>query len=62
MLKDYNIFDKEYLEELATTAGFRNRFAHDYMKLNKKIVYKSINKILKLYPRYILKIKQALEI
>lgn len=59
ILKDFNIFDNIFLEEIASTAGFSNVLAHDYMKLNEKIVIKYINKILDLYPKYIKKMRNV---
>ncbi|MBU0758244.1 MAG: DUF86 domain-containing protein [Nanoarchaeota archaeon] len=50
------IFDEKLLSNLAKTAGFRNRLAHEYMDLSEEVTVKTIRKILKLYPKYLLKI------
>lgn len=52
------LFDKNELEELSSTTGFRNRLAHVYMDLDPKITIKSAKKIVELYPKYLIKVKQ----
>jgi len=36
-LKVIDLFDDEFLEKIANTAGFRNRLAHEYMSLNRTL-------------------------
>ena len=55
-LEKLEIFEADSLEKLAKTAGFRNRLAYDYMDLDEKIVGKTLENILKIYPDYLLKI------
>lgn len=55
-LVELNLFDKDILEKLANTTGFRNRLAHDYMDLDDEITVKTARNILKLYSDYLLKI------
>ncbi len=52
------ITDINLLEKLASTTGFRNRLAHDYINLDEKITISSAKNILKFYPKYLLKIKE----
>ncbi len=52
-LKKYNLFPVDFLDKFSSTAGFRNRLANDYMKLNEQIVIKSVKRILNLYPKYL---------
>jgi uncharacterized protein YutE (UPF0331/DUF86 family) len=64
-LIDLNIFnlkeDKELLEKLANSTGFRNRLAHDYMNLDNKITINSAKQIIKIYPKYLLRIIDFIE-
>jgi len=55
-LEKLEIFEDEFLEKLAKTAGFRNRLAHDYMDLDEKIVERTLVNVLKIYPNYLLRI------
>ncbi|MBD3203664.1 DUF86 domain-containing protein [Candidatus Woesearchaeota archaeon] len=55
-LKKLDIFSENFLDKIASTAGFRNRLAHEYMDLDEKITIKTIKKILKIYPKYLLRI------
>jgi len=55
-LEKLGIFKDDFLEKLAKTAGFINRLAHDYMDLDEKIVEKTLENILKIYPDYLLRI------
>ena len=48
------------IEELSATTGFRNRLAHVYMELDPNITIKSAQKIVSLYPRYLLAVKEHL--
>jgi uncharacterized protein YutE (UPF0331/DUF86 family) len=54
----FNVFDKEELKQLASTAGFRNRLAHDYLEVDSEIALKSMRNVLKIYPTYLQKIKK----
>ena len=55
------LFSEDELKVLASTAGFRNRLAHDYLDLHPDITLKSIYKILDIYPPYLKKIKGFVE-
>ncbi len=56
-LKCFSVFDQKELIELAKTAGFRNRLAHDYLTINQDIALKTMKHMLKIYPKYLSKIK-----
>ncbi|MFW6286172.1 MAG: type VII toxin-antitoxin system HepT family RNase toxin [Nanoarchaeota archaeon] len=60
-LKIFNYFDEDFLTKIASTAGFRNRLAHDYMNIDKEIMIGSAKFILKLYKDYILNISSFLK-
>lgn len=60
-LHKLNILDESFLERIASTAGFRNRLAHNYLELDKEVVVKSMKKILKMYPTYISAINEFLK-
>jgi uncharacterized protein YutE (UPF0331/DUF86 family) len=50
------IDDEDYCKKLANTTGFRNRLAHDYIELDPQLTLKTGENILKLYPKYLLKV------
>lgn len=60
-LKKLHVFSADELKYLASTAGFRNRLAHDYLDLNPKITLISIENLLKKYPPYLKKIKKFIK-
>jgi len=60
-LKCLDFFDNNFLTKIASTAGFRNRLAHDYMNVDKEVMLKSARFLLKLYKEYILKVTEYLE-
>jgi len=47
------IFDRAFAEEIAPSAGLRNRLVHEYNKLDDAVVFTSIRDLLRLYPRYV---------
>ncbi len=51
------LFSEAELKALASTAGFRNRLAHDYIELNPDITLKSIERLLQIYPDYLKKLR-----
>lgn len=53
-------FDDLNIDDLSATTGFRNRLAHVYMELDPKVTIKSAQKIVNLYPKYLMKIKEYL--
>lgn len=57
-LETLNIFDSIFIRKIASTAGFRNRLAHDYMNLDDEVVLISVELILKLYKEYVEKINE----
>ncbi|MFH0838179.1 MAG: HepT-like ribonuclease domain-containing protein [Patescibacteria group bacterium] len=52
-LDKLNILPIDELKKLASTAGFRNRLAHEYTNLDPQITVDSMEYILKLYPFYL---------
>ena len=54
-------FKEAELKELSSTAGFRNRLAHEYLEINPEIALRSMQKIIKIYPTYFKKIKSILK-
>ncbi|MFN2364111.1 MAG: DUF86 domain-containing protein [Halarsenatibacteraceae bacterium] len=52
-----NIISAELAEELAPSAGLRNRIVHEYDEIIDKIVYESIADALKLYKQYVREIE-----
>lgn len=60
-LKILKMFNDNFLKKIASTAGFRNRLAHEYMDLDEKITVDTIRKIVDLYPKYLLGMMKYLE-
>lgn len=56
----FGLFTEEELQVLASTAGFRNRLAHEYLDVDPAIALRSMQKILRIYPFYLQKIKQLI--
>lgn len=52
-LDKLKILPIDELKKLASTAGFRNRLAHEYTNLDPQITVDSMEHILKLYPIYL---------
>lgn len=59
-LAAFNVFSEAELRELAGTAGFRNRLAHEYLDVDEKIAVRSMERMLKTYPVYLQKIKKII--
>ncbi len=57
-LEVFKIFSENELKELAGTAGFRNRLAHEYLEVNEGLALISMERILKIYPLYLQKIRK----
>ncbi len=52
-LIDLRILPEEFAREIAPSTGIRNRLVHEYEKINDKIVYLNLDKIIKYYLDYI---------
>lgn len=61
LLEKLEIFEDSFLKKLAGSAGFRNRLAHDYLKLDEELTFISIKNILENYKIYIIEIKKYLK-
>jgi len=59
-LSRFKVFSEKELRELASTAGFRNRLAHEYLEVNEQIAIKSMKNLLRIYPIYLQKVKKLL--
>ena len=60
-LSDLQILDQKFAEEIAPSAGLRNRLVHEYEEIDDEIVYNSIQKTIKSYEKYIRKIESYLK-
>lgn len=49
----FKIFSPSELKELASTAGFRNRLAHEYLEVNPEIAMRAMRRMLEIYPKYL---------
>ena len=52
-LSRLHVFSEKQISELANTASFRNRLAHDYIFANEAVTIKEMKNILKLFPGYL---------
>lgn len=59
-LSIFKKFSLRELDELARTAGFRNRLAHEYLDIDEFIAIRTMQKMLKIYPNYLTKIKKII--
>lgn len=59
-LEKLKILPIEELKKLAATAGFRNRLAHEYAKLDPQITVNSMGHLQKIYPLYLKAMKEYL--
>lgn len=60
-LSEYQIVNQKFAEEIAPSAGLRNRLVHEYEEIDDQIVYKSIQKTIESYKKYIKKIENYLK-
>ncbi|MDP3990302.1 MAG: DUF86 domain-containing protein [archaeon] len=60
-LKVFGCISEKELKELASTAGFRNRLAHEYLEIDQKVALRSMKNILVIYPVYMKKIKKMID-
>lgn len=60
-LSDLGVYDKEFGEKIAPSAGLRNRLVHEYNNTEKEIIYKSVNDAIKQYAEYCNHILKFLE-
>ncbi|PUU92053.1 MULTISPECIES: type VII toxin-antitoxin system HepT family RNase toxin [Halanaerobium] len=60
-LSDCQIVNQKFAEEIAPSAGLRNRLVHEYEEIDDQIVYKSIQKTIESYKKYIRKIESYLK-
>ena len=61
-LSIFNVFTEKELSILASTAGFRNRLAHEYLTVDSKIAVKTMQNMLLIYPLYLKKVKKIMSI
>ena len=57
-LKLFSVFGDAELRQLASTAGFRNRLAHEYLEVDPDIALKTMKQMLVIYPPYLQKVKK----
>lgn len=60
-LSECQIVGQKFAEEIAPSAGLRNRLVHEYEEIDDEIVYKSIQKTIESYKEYIKKIENYLK-
>ena len=60
-LGELNLIDQDLAKELAPSTGLRNRLVHEYEEIDNEIVFKSIDKALKLYRDYIKQIEDIID-
>lgn len=57
-LVDLEILSEEFACDIAPSTGIRNRLVHEYEKVNDKLVYQNLDKLIKYYLDYIKYVNQ----
>ncbi|RAK12699.1 type VII toxin-antitoxin system HepT family RNase toxin [Halanaerobium saccharolyticum] len=52
-LVELEILPEEFARDIAPSTGIRNRLVHEYEKVNDKVVYQNLDKLVKYYLDYI---------
>jgi len=51
-LSQLGVYPQEFAQQIAPSAGLRNRLVHEYNELEQGIIYRSINETLEQYTKY----------
>lgn len=51
-LSQLGVYPQEFAQQIAPSAGLRNRLVHEYNELEQGIIYRSINEALEQYTKY----------
>ncbi|TDO83351.1 uncharacterized protein YutE (UPF0331/DUF86 family) [Halanaerobium saccharolyticum] len=57
-LVELEILPEEFARDIAPSTGIRNRLVHEYEKVNDKVVYQNLDKLVKYYLDYIKYVNQ----
>ena len=57
-LVDLEILPEEFAKDIAPSTGIRNRLVHEYERINDKVVYQNLDKLIKYYLNYIKYVNQ----
>ncbi len=57
-LVDLGILPEEFAKDIAPSTGIRNRLVHEYEKVDDKVVYQNLDKLIKYYLEYIKYVNQ----
>lgn len=60
-LTDLGVLPRELAEELAPSAGLRNRLVHQYDELDDRLVLEAVRSVQELFTRYIRAVEEFLE-
>ncbi len=60
-LSVFKVFSPSELKELASTAGFRNRLAHEYLEVNPEIAMRAMQRMLEIYPKYLQGVRKIIK-
>lgn len=52
LLKNLNVLPQEFIDEIAESAGFRNRIVHEYNEIDKNLVYRTVGEAIEQYAKY----------
>lgn len=52
-LIDLEILSEEFVKDIAPSPDIRNRLVHEYEKVDDKLVYQNLDKLIKYYLNYI---------
>lgn len=60
-LAESNVLDQVFATNIAPSTGLRNRLVHEYEEVNNEIVYKSIDKMIEMYGKYMVAINEFIK-
>lgn len=52
LLKNFNVLPEDFLNQIAKSAGFRNRIIHEYNDIDKNLVYNTVGEAIEQYAQY----------
>lgn len=52
LLKIFNVLPEDFLNQIAKSAGFRNRIIHEYNEIDKNLVYNTVGEAIEQYAQY----------
>lgn len=60
-LSECSVLQQSFAFDIAPSTGLRNRLVHEYEKVNDKVVYESIEKVIKMYQKYMIEVNKFIK-